>query len=692
MADTLEVGRNVEFPTHFVGTQNGELFLFNGVDHVTRWDGISASTHPAGIAPPSTAPTVVAMPGGGSEAADYHFYYRYLDRDGIPSNLSPIKVVTASAGDKFLWGGFEATDQERVTHIQLWRTGSASPNTLYLVATLPADATAFEDTLSDEQLRGNENQPIDNGGDGTTNLNRFVAPPARAVAISFYDRYFVAGDVVYSVGSVQVENGSKTVVGVGTAWTKAMEGRVFYVRGDNRAYVIDTVDVEAQEFDLTESYEGTTNKLCRYGIRPPWSDRQKVNYSRPLEPESMPAADNIRIQEDGDEGTALMTLRNYLYFVERRHTYQLFMSSQPSRPSHDDFPGIFATYAITRGCVNQRCWVRAGDTCYLMDYEGVYRFAGGPAEQVSAAIQDLFRDGRINFAASRWFFASHSPAEQTVRFHVSLGERYLPKHALCFNYDSNQWWIERYPWGLGGYSLVSIGGQLVPVFGGEHGRFYTPSGTLDGVRSSSRGQVSSASLYTLADSSASFSPSVVGAEVHIVSGRGKGQSRRIVAASAHTLTVKTPWRIVPDDSSVYLVGGVQWSVKLGAWRYVEAPVNNQRELEVVAGATKSPSHIDIRFYLDRSDTPVEFAAEQGARNIHTMAGSPDAVMDLQRDQTGQGIASAVEWDSPGFGQIAFNGRVHDRGVTGRWVEVELRGVQGDEPARVSSVRMIGVEA
>src|SRR5687767_14101623 len=77
----------------FSETPEGILFTANGLDPMIRWDGLTASMEQVGL----SAPTVKITLGGsgtgvtaGGIAGTYYAYQRFLDKNGLVSNLSPI--------------------------------------------------------------------------------------------------------------------------------------------------------------------------------------------------------------------------------------------------------------------------------------------------------------------------------------------------------------------------------------------------------------------------------------------------------------------------------------------------------------------------------------------------------------------------------------------------------------------------
>lgn len=71
------------------------------------------------------------------------------------------------------------------------------------------------------------------------------------------------------------------------------------------------------------------------------------------------------------------------------------------------------------------------------------------------------------------------------------------------------------------------------------------------------GLVTSASPTTLADKGQSWKPGFYkDATALIISGRGFGQYRTVADNTADTLTLESPWRVVPDQTSEYVVGAM----------------------------------------------------------------------------------------------------------------------------------------
>src|ERR1019366_8770390 len=142
-----------------------------------------------------------------------------------------------------------------------------------------------------------------------------------------------------------------------------------------------------------------------YSIGPAPAEARLLYYTMPGEAESWPVINALSLQEDGDSITGLMEMGSFLFILEARHTYRFTFQSDPAVDG-------FIFLSANRGCVNNRCWVIAEGTCYMMDYSGIHGFDGSSSNTVSDPIQHLWRSEsagpQINWTASELFFCVHS--------------------------------------------------------------------------------------------------------------------------------------------------------------------------------------------------------------------------------------------------------------------------------------------
>ena len=223
--------------------------------------------------------------------------------------------------------------------------------------------------------------------------------------------------------------------------------------------------------------------------------------------------------------------------------------------------------------------------------------------------------------------------------------------------------------------LVGSSGERVLLYG---------EGTLDGPKLSptSWGSVSSATYTSLTVSSLNFlATDIALAPVHIVKGRGKGQSRIILTANATTgrLELDRPWNVLPDTTSEYQIGGIPWRVKLHRMQLSDAETENTRAYRVAFNPAQSTSTFDVRTYYSYSDTPANMNVDySNQRGVSTVRDEPDATFDMVQL-------------TEGWQQYDFSGAHDHRGPADKFITAELRGVQNKDQIVISSLGIDGAK-
>jgi len=698
-ATTLQSSRNAQFAPTFFADQYNHLYVVDGINQGRRWNGVDSSTNQIGIAAPTVAASVLTPVGGNASAGDYTIYYRYKRVEGgvtTYSSLSPVTTATAAANDKFEYTITSSGDTS-VTHVELVRSKVNASTVVYLVTTLTAGTTTYTlDTLSDTALGANTAYLVDNE-DGSENLNRFDPPPLKRFATAFFNRVYYYGDLTYDIGSAEVTNGSPSVQFRGTNMTSQVVGWKVYFDAQTTEYELSAFNTATQVGTLTANYGGATNLFAAYSAKPAKTGRSRVYWTSADEPEGVRDLDYLITSVGGEEFTGGFDIRANLYVAEPKRIWQLFVAASAGRASANNRPGTGIMHAVSRGLLNNRCWAKVEDRAFCMDEDGCYIFDGAQEEAISPPIYDLWRDGRINLAARDWFFVSVDPRQEVVRFHVCLGYSYLPRHALVWHYRQNQWQgIEEYPWRFGHACLADVDGKPTAVLGGEFGSFYLQEGTLDGLTARTiRGTATSATWLTLADTSsdAVVPASSVGATLQVVAGRGKGQQRRIVAVSSGTMTIDREWITLPDTTSEYQIGGVSWYWKSPVFQYPDTPQDSRytREFAIEIEPTiNDASSVDVRRYYDHATAPETFVQNQDlGAGVFVEKDSADIVMRTKRSQTTAGVFSNRVATFTGRRHFRLDGYLGDRSDDGRFIQVELRGVQGMDRIRVYGLQLKG---
>lgn len=677
-------------PNSFAESADGIVLIASGIDQILRWDGLSNSAQPAGIFPPD--PNLVPLidgSGSGAITGTYRAYVRFVAEDGRVSNLSTVSPeVTVNAVGQIDYSDLPPASQFGVSRRQLLRNTDGQFDVFYVdVDTTDLTSLSLSGFKTDAQLSASESVTLLDSA-GNSLANRFTPPPNTKPFLAFHlGRMWLAGEVSYAEGSIRVTQGSTTVTGVATEWQSTFANRRLYVQGQPRTYEIDSCDPLAQTLTLVDAYEGDTDIFAQYAVKPQSADAQALYFSEAGLPEAWPAINGFAMPEDGDDVTGMREFGSFLWIFKRRRTYRLTAQTDPG----DDG---FLFFAIGRGCVNHRCHVVVDEQLYSLDEGGVFRTGGGDTtEHLSDPIQNLLRkneEGAINWAASRYFHCSHSPAEEQIRWFVAFRGEYLPRHALCYHYKTGKWWVEEYAVPIGCSLLGRIGrptnswndaGEQL-YFGGAAGELYASGGECDAVSAqgpTNRGRVTAAGGDTLTDSAATFDPDWVNVPVCITGGRGKGQQRVVVSATETALRVGETWAIQPDTTSTYQVGGIRYRYTGGRLRYAPSEERAARSIEIQFEPVEGKLTADLRLTHDFSQTPRVLGRNVGigqTTGAKATKGDPAWVIDLSKP-------NGHVWQR-------FDG--HREGDTDgpRLMRVQVEGVSGPEVIRFGEMVLMGV--
>lgn len=691
MVATLQSSRQKFQPATYVRDSAGIMQVFDGLDRPRRWDGKTSAIELSGIDEPTVAPTVAQGIAGAIEAGTFQCYYRYIDRDGYPGNLSPVGSVTISASRKIDWSTIgNPSSNTRITHVELYRTGASGSNLLYLLTTLTVGTTTYTDNIPNATLVTGT-QLVILTGDGRVNAERFDLPPDwRPYVFSHQGRLFGVGVVDYNEGHLVLTNGSATVTGVGTNFTQGMVGRFVYITGATAPVEVLSV-ASATSLTLTANYGGSSDSFAEYSIRPAPAYRNSADYSGALEPEAWDGENNIAVPERNDEVTGGFSLGGFPFLVTPRNLYRVGYYSDPAPPPDGD--GRVHNTGQLRGAEHHRLIVEAAGHVYMLDRQGIHRFDGATTEPISEPIEDIFRRG-LAWDHSKYWHAAHHPEISTVKFYCLGGTRYA-RNALCFNYRTTQWVLELWTLGLGCSVPATLGGRKRVLAGAEHARvLLLDEGNLDGTKAAGTtcGYPTSAGLLSLTDASAVHPADIVGAPLAIVRGRGKGQVRTIVASSSGLLTIDSPWLVIPDfdkysdTRSVYQIGGFPWKVKLGTYRFADKETSNPRDVQLEFQPSKLPDprapQVDLRVYLNHNEEAdlcgVTIRAGEGSQEpyLGTVQGEPDVMLRMNNPE--------------GYIAAGNAGGRDDAGASNRWQTIELRGHANADRLRLFALEALGV--
>ncbi len=691
-----------------IGTYYGHLRFLDKYGLVSNFSPISASYKPVGSTGTITnatnaSPIVITSAGHGLSTG------ATVKIEGVTGNTSANNTwtITVLGADTFSLDDSHGTAayiasgtwtsgvmtltytnvgvpvETKAVRRQILRNTDGQTDTFYVdVDTTDLSSTTFSTTRSDDDLSAQEAVPrLDS--DGNLFANRHDKPSNfYAATVSHQGRMLFCVLVEYSAGHCKATAGSTTITGVGTNWQDTFAGREMHIDGANRVYTIDSVDEVSQTLTLTEPYESQTSPFLFYAIKPPPAYRRNIAYSESGLPQSCPPANGVSVPETGDELTGMLTFAPFAYIMERKRTHKLTFFLDPSNDQ-----GIFE--AVERGCVNNRCWIVVDASVFMLDELGVHQFTGARETQpVSEQIQWVFQsddpvgETKINWQYREYFHAVLDQERHIIKWFVVMDGCARPRHALCYQYVLQRWWIEEYRFPIGG-ACVGRSNDVVSVFcGADHGRIMTPAAHLDTANAdtgSVRGDVTSAGLFTLTDSAAAFS-GVVNASVAIVHGKGKGQERRIVEATATTLRLDAPWLDLPDTTSTYQIGGIHFLYRSQWFRFADPrnEENAQRRFEFQFQPMKQDGLSDMRFRLDTAKegetnddgceiqgVSVDYADRNG---VESVKGEADLSVDMTHE------SGLVDVQLPGGKEYYTHGR--------RYTQFDIEGWTNEDRARL----------
>lgn len=198
-------------------------------------------------------------------------------------------------------------------------------------------------------------------------------------------------------------------------------------------------------------------------------------FSEVDEPESVPPENELILQENVGERDSIVTLiplASEMLIVQTGHIYSLRYVAQPI---------IDASFALVayRGVLNARCAAVMGGVAFFADSYGVYAFDGSQEKPLSAAVDNYWRDGIIDFSKVSKFHLSTDFDTKVIRFHYCKSGDTEPVRALCHCLATEAWWEEEYPVAVTAFAPAVMAGRRTRVFGTASGGFVKAAGTSD---------------------------------------------------------------------------------------------------------------------------------------------------------------------------------------------------------------------
>jgi hypothetical protein len=721
----IDTGLNPLQPICWFQDRKQVLYGVNGIDRGVRWDGFAAATGLMGVTAPVTAPTITPDTGGAATAGDYVTAYRYVARDlegDVFSSLSGLATTTMTANQEFNWSAMDAPTEDRVTHVQFWRTTVDETNVFYLIEEVAEGSLGSHvDQKSDATLlaQDEDERLVYEWGNGQANAMRFTPPPEdRPYAVIFQDRAFYFGSL--RLRGTCTTDGTTTIAIAETYFptTANIAGWQLSIEGEAITYVVQTVGGSTGAWTVVlDTAPASSTAGLDYTLYPLVSNHRQLEYSEVDEIESVPVANTITIQDNiGDDQhiTAGRQWGSALYVFTPQSKYAITFVKQAN---------IDSTIRLIddRGAFNNNCVEAFEDAFYAMDNMGCYKYSmyqgGGNSMPISAAIQNEWRDGGIDFSASDNFFVEVDRTTAQVRFWVQFGDG-VTDRCFVWNVRTKTWDHENYPApGNNGIRCSTpavldqqsaISEKPRSILGGSNGRCFVREGTTDIVSQVESGtcEASSGTGCTITDASGWQGwgvRSFVGAtllfeetgQTAVIASYTQSTNKLIIV---YTATISP----VPAATATVKAGVVPWSWKSRKLSVVDendtdaSAVQNRRECQVGYEPFDGDiATLKLKLFQNYETTPVQF--QRGADFISGITVSNDT-LDNHADQAQYSDAinfdlSVDRFDSDidanGFLNLDLSGRLYPLGEGLRYLTVELSGYQGDDRIVVNELNLIG---
>ncbi len=516
---------------------------------------------------------------------------------------------------------------------------------------------------------------------GYAYARRQGVPPAHmSVAAEFLDRMWYAVPLEYSVGTVTT-NGTRTIEFSGNNNYSDFLNRYIAIEGETEIFKISAyTDANTA---LIEKNAATSASSLAYTIFPDPKDFAKVYWSYTDEPESVLATDHVIVQNNtavADRNTGLIPYGGALYVTQRHHVYRLTMAYQGHLR-------VTPTLVASRGCINHRCHKQHEGAIYLLDAYGVWMMTGGGGwEPLSPPIQDIFRDGDLDWSKSRWWHCEVDAEEEVIRWFVNYSDASFtkPNRALCYHLRSKDWCTETFTHEIGAACRVRISGRMRVLYGGMNEQIYlTNQGTADGTTSAASHTATGGTTTTATGSSLG---STINASIAFITGANKGLARRITVNNGSTITFTPALSTAVVSGDQFVIGGIPWNVRTGRLSYVEAEQAVPRALRVTFQPTTNAANFDVRQYKDHSNTvdANKIAVNQGW-GTQTSADAAGVTVDMKVSRSTLGDAPGTAWCPIGDGRLDPHTQ-HDR-----WVSWELKGIQHSDRVEIFEMEVHGVD-
>ena len=589
---------------------NGKSILSNGLEAMRKYNPVTGQLLPAVLRPFRQN---VALTSGAAGNLSGTYVYRV-----VPYNQNEDEEGEAYPGDANV-AAYSITvlnkrvvinrtnlrrDSPEITHWRIYRTvGDGSWPVLARVATVVWATTTYTDNVADGTLDFTA-QPLD---------VLIKVPTPKPFLCVHRSRVFAWGDIPYSDGQVQVQNGSATVIPTGGAvFGFHLEGKEFHADGDGRSYIVDQYDPPTGRISLTATYGGTT-RTCDYRI---CGDADTLIWSEPYFEHQWPLINNHPInKKEDDKPAGMMPAGGCLILAKSRKSYVLNYNNTPAIPY-----GTLSVLSEDYGCISHRSMRSVEGVPVWMCDEGLVQANGESVRLVSRDMGDYFRDNlRLDATGDQQMACAveFRRKGQYICFFPDRDSVLGCNRAVVWHFREQKFSI--YTFGTEfscAETVKNLAGEEIAVLGDVLGYLWEfPSGKADGPGDNLNTTIEGAvdeygegSPCYLFDADAMFVPSglgLAGMPIYIYEGTGAGQVGVIAGNTADTLFLEECFETPLDETSRYYIGGIHARYRSGWLDFGTVDRAKMLQYAHLVFEKQAAGELRFNFYEDFGTTPTD---------------------------------------------------------------------------------------
>lgn len=270
--------------------------------------------------------------------------------------------------------------------------------------------------------------------------------------------------------------------------------------------------------------------------------------------------------DNGDTVSNIITYYDYILIFKNNSVYVL------GGYDESDFFIRKIDYEINVGCISFRGSVVAGNWCYFLDRNGIYRTNAQIIEYVGEPMESFFdpdnsaSDLKVNQAqlTNAVMIVDQRKPRNLIRVSLPSGDNTVNDLTLIYYWTKNMWTYDT-GYIAQSYAVRCVNNEDYLIRGDNYG-FVLEEEQQNGDGGLIYSTATSGTANTLTDTAQSMTVDLYkGAYVDILSGTGAGDRLKIISNTATTITIDGNFSATPDTTSIYTIGGIDFEYIHG-WR------------------------------------------------------------------------------------------------------------------------------